>query len=305
MFKSILNNIKALHWNTSVQAAVVLAITSGSLVYLGCGSNSTASISDGQIESMSSSDAGIEFVETDQGLDTVSPDGRVEQTEGNVDSDECTDGVDDHAACGANTKCTNTVGSFTCECLPEFGGDPSYGNGCTLANLVTNGTFSKDYSGWTDEALTSTAGISPGSIVWMSDDSANDEASGSVAVVCPASSTTTHRARSLSQCIPVTAGQSYRLQAMFYGDLMTVHSMSIYFFSSETCDGSTLDSFSESWSESGSDSWTVFGGAGTDLDEIAAPEGATHAKIVLGSATYDVEDGPAVSLWDNIVLKPR
>lgn len=41
--------------------------------------------------------------------------------------DECKSGK---SVCGANAKCTNTVGSFVCTCGPEYTGDPNSPEGC-------------------------------------------------------------------------------------------------------------------------------------------------------------------------------
>ena len=37
-----------------------------------------------------------------------------------LDIDECTDGVDD---CDINGECTNTIGSFACNCKSGYSGD--------------------------------------------------------------------------------------------------------------------------------------------------------------------------------------
>lgn len=43
------------------------------------------------------------------------------------DIDEC---KSSEAVCGANAVCSNTVGSFVCNCLPDYTGDARAPDGC-------------------------------------------------------------------------------------------------------------------------------------------------------------------------------
>jgi hypothetical protein len=159
-------------------------------------------------------------------------------------------------------------------------------------NLVTNGSFDTDTSGWT---VSAPSGLL---FVWTDLDALGTPTSGSGL----ATTTVTGQAVAISQCVPagIVAGTSYDFAAVVRVSSWGVHGTSdvaLNWFGGAACTGAATGG--TSYSTNSLDTWVQLG-----QDDVTAPAGTASAEVVL-RLTKDASGSTFQTYIDDVALVSR
>jgi hypothetical protein len=163
-------------------------------------------------------------------------------------------------------------------------------------NLLTNSSVDQDTAGW----MLSATDVDRGSLSWSAVDSEGSPSSGSLLV-----SNTQDNSLDFTtaeQCVPVTAGQEYRLSLEILipegQDPLGDTAYNTLFYDGTECDGAYLgNASSPNFATRGE--WTVK----TRMD-IVAPDGARSARVTFGVRKTQNLPGSTSAHFDDVFFGP-